>query len=189
MLTSRSNDLVVQGAEALGFLDCYTCGKLDGSVAVGVLEGIAKGCRRAGCAILGGETAEMPGLFLRRNGSEEDGGVYDIVGAAFGAISQGQRILPDTDSMRTGDIVLGLTSSGCHSNGFSLVRKIVERAGLSYSDSAPWTDDTTTVGESLLTPTRIYVRSILAALHHIMGAAHITGGGLIENGRMSQSCL
>ena len=128
---------------------------------------------------MGGETAEMGDLFPK------DGGIYDITGTASGAIAKGKQLLPHIAAMRPGDILLGLASSGCHSNGFSLIRKIVqERAGLSYDDVAPWSSDgKTTVGESLLTPTRIYVKSILPATEKdlIKGMAHITGGGLTEN--------
>ena len=147
------------------------------SVAEQVIRGVVEGCKQAGCALVGGETAEMGDLFPK------DGGIYDINGTATGAIAKGQKILPDKPAMKAGDIILGLASSGCHSNGFSLIRKIVkERAGLSYGDSAPWTK-TATVGESLLDPTRIYVKSILAATSKglIKGMAHITGGGLTEN--------
>ena len=185
----ESNDIVVQGAEVLGFWDVYTCGKLDEGVALEVIKGLAVGCIQSGCGLVGGETAEMPGLYSRGDVSKDDGRVYDLVGAAIGAVRQERKMLPDKASMRAGDVVLGLKSSGCHSNGFSLIRKIVERSGLSLHDPAPWTDDVITVGESLLTPTRIYVRSMLAAMDYIIGAAHITGGGLIDNGRISKHIL
>ena len=126
---------------------------------------------------MGGETAEMGGLFPK------DGGIYDINGTASGAIAKGKQLLPHKAAMRPGDVLLGLASSGCHSNGFSLIRKIVqERAGLSYNDVSPWSTGET-IGESLLTPTRIYVKSVLAATEKdlIKGMAHITGGGLTEN--------
>ena len=181
----NTNDLVVQGAEVLAFLDCYTCGVLDVNVAADFVKGVATGCIQSGCALVGGETAEMPGLFTGGDASKADGGVYDAVGAAIGAVKQGQRILPDKVSMHAGDVVLGLKSSGCHSNGFSLIRQIVAKAGLSMRDPAPWTDGKTSVGESLLTPTRIYVKSILAVIDLILGASHITGGGLLENGKTS----
>lgn len=174
------NDLVVQGAEALFFLDCYTCGKLDVQVAADFITGVTRGCIEAGCALVGGETAEMPGLFTAGGLVPDDGGVYDAVGAAVGAVRRGERILPDVQSMLVGDVLLGLAASGCHSNGFSLIRKIVDRAGLSVSDTAPW-DTSTTIGDSLLTPTRIYVKPLLAAVRKIKGMAHITGGGLLEN--------
>ncbi|MCJ1472912.1 hypothetical protein MMC13_001561 [Lambiella insularis] len=172
------NDLVVQGAEALFFLDCYTCGKLDVDIAEAFVKGVAKGCIDAGCALVGGETAEMPGLF----GAVEDGGKYDAVGAAVGALAQGQKLLPDKKSMRPGDVLLGLASNGCHSNGFSLVRKIVAWAGLTVHSPAPW-DSSKSVGESLLKPTRIYVKPLLPLAQQglIKGMSHITGGGLLEN--------
>ena len=171
------NDLVVQGAEVLAFMDCYTCSKLDADVAAAFVSGVAAGCRDAGCALVGGETAEMPGLF-----GSTDGGIYDAVGASIGAIPAGQAVLPRTDAMRAGDILLGLASNGVHSNGFSLVRKILERSKLSVHDPAPW-DAAQSVGASLLTPTRIYVRPLLRAMKAggILGMAHITGGGLIDN--------
>ncbi|MCJ1293495.1 hypothetical protein MMC34_005050 [Xylographa carneopallida] len=176
------NDLVVQGAEALFFLDCYTCGKLDVDVAAAFVTGVARGCIEAGCALVGGETSEMPGLFGASATIKDDGGKYDAVGAAVGALPHGQKLLPDKDSMRAGDVVLGLASTGCHSNGFSLIRKILRRAHLTVHDAAPW-DPATSVGESLLTPTRIYVKPLLRAARHglVKGMSHITGGGLLEN--------
>ena len=167
------NDLVVQGAEALFFLDCYSCSILDVESAASFVAGVADGCRQAGCALVGGETAEMPGLY--------SGHDYDAVGAAVGAVPRHQ-ILPNTDSMTEGDVLLGLSSNGVHSNGFSLVRKIIERQGLSYNSPCPW-DGTTTVGLSLLTPTRIYVKALLPIAQKglIKGMSHITGGGLVEN--------
>lgn len=174
------NDIVVQGAKPLAFLDCFTCSKLNVSVAVEFVKGVCQGCREAGCALVGGETAEMPGLFA-------DGATgYDPTGSAFGTVEAGRPLLPDKESMKTGDILLGLASSGCHSNGYSLIRKIVEHASLSYEDPAPWhkgEGTTITVGESLLTPTRIYVQSLLRVVEKrlVKGMAHITGGGLVEN--------
>ena len=170
------NDLVVQGAEPLLFTDTYTCSTLDVDVAEQVIKGICTGCREANCALIGGETAEMPGLFT--NATE-----YDIVGATTGAIARGKKILPDKEAMVVGDVLLGLASNGCHSNGFSLIRKVVERAGLSYHDRAPWSADDESLGQSLLAPTRIYVRSLLRVVRKdlVKGMAHITGGGLIEN--------
>ena len=167
------NDLVVQGAEPLFFLDCYSCGKLNVGHASTFVAGVAKGCLQAGCALIGGETAEMPGLYL--------GSDYDAVGAAVGAI-RGSQILPDKDAMSDGDILLGLPSSGVHSNGFSLVRAIIQREGLTYDTPAPW-DESTTVGISLLTATRIYVKPLLNLVKNelVFGMSHITGGGLIEN--------
>ena len=173
LVAMNVNDLVVQGAEPLFFLDCYSCSKLDIDSATSFVEGVAEGCRQAGCALVGGETAEMPGLF---NGLE-----YDAVGAAVGAVYK-DRILPSITSMVEGDVLLGLASNGVHSNGFSLVRKIVERAGLDYHAHCPW-DESCTVGENLLTPTRIYVKPLLKVVQKqlIKGMSHITGGGLIEN--------
>lgn len=166
------NDLVVQGAEPLFFLDYYASGKLDVDAGRAVIGGIAEGCRQAGCALIGGETAEMPGMY--------SGGDYDLAGFAVGAVERadlltGQTVMP-------GDVILGLGASGVHSNGYSLVRRIVERSGLSYSDPAPFAPENT-LGEALLTPTRIYVRSCLAGVRAkaIKALAHITGGGLIEN--------
>ncbi|KAI1754287.1 phosphoribosylamine--glycine ligase [Xylaria castorea] len=181
LVAMNVNDLVVQGAEPLMFLDYFGCSKLDAEVAAQFVESVAAGCREARCALVGGETAEMPGMY-----SEDD---YDAAGAAIGAMLPGNR-LPRLDAMRSGDVLLGLASSGVHSNGFSLVRRILARENLAYSAPAPWASSsssssssatTTTVGESLLTPTRIYVRSVLKALPHLKGLAHITGGGLTEN--------
>ncbi|KAJ5921503.1 hypothetical protein N7454_006345 [Penicillium verhagenii] len=185
LVAMNVNDLVVQGAEPLFFLDCYSCGHLDVPTATAFVTGVADGCVQAGCALIGGETAEMPGLFVDDS--------YDAVGAAVGAINttgeHARQILPHTDSMRPGDVLIALGSSGPHSNGYSLVRKIVERAGLSYSDPAPFTmpglEGEVALGRALLTPTRIYVKSVLSALAAhpaaIKGLAHITGGGLVEN--------
>ncbi|UKZ73408.1 hypothetical protein TrVFT333_001055 [Trichoderma virens FT-333] len=156
LVAMNVNDLVVQGATPLMFLDYYGCSKLDLASAADFVEGVAAGCIQAGCALVGGETAEMPGMY-----KDED---YDAAGYA----------------MAEGDILLGLGSNGVHSNGFSLVRRIVQAAGLDYSATAPW-DTSKTVGESLLTPTKIYVKSLLPVLGSIKGLAHITGGGLLEN--------
>jgi phosphoribosylamine--glycine ligase/phosphoribosylformylglycinamidine cyclo-ligase len=185
LVAMNANDLVVQGAEALFFLDCYSCSALDISVAASFIKGVAEGCRQANCALVGGETAEMPGLFAA--GTSE----YDAVGAAIGALPAGAQILPDVARMREGDILLGLASSGVHSNGFSLIRKIVEKQGMTYQDYAPWEQDKhVTVGASLLTPTRIYVKSLLSVIRKhntdpqssiVKGLSHITGGGLLEN--------
>lgn len=177
LVAMNVNDLIVQGAEPLTFLDVFSCGKLDVDVAEQVVKGIAAGCIEAGCALVGGETAEMPGLFAT------DGGIYDVSGTAIGAVAKGKPILPDKQAMRVGDVLLGLSSSGCHSNGFSLVRRIVhERAALKMTDPAPW-DAGESLGNSLLTPTRIYVKPVLRAVQKdlIKGMAHITGGGLLEN--------
>jgi len=167
------NDLVVQGAEPLFFLDYFATGKLDVETARQVIAGIAEGCRMAGCALIGGETAEMPGMY-----SGED---YDLAGFAVGAVER-DKILPRTD-IEVGDVILGIASSGPHSNGYSLIRKLVELSGASYSEPAPFAPEGT-LGQILLTPTRIYVRPLLAALkasNGIKGLAHITGGGFLEN--------
>ncbi|MBO6560361.1 MAG: phosphoribosylformylglycinamidine cyclo-ligase [Nisaea sp.] len=172
------NDLVVQGAEPLFFLDYYATGKLDVEAARAVVAGIAEGCRESGCALIGGETAEMPGMY-------EDGD-FDLAGFAVGAAERENLILEPR--AEAGDIMLGLASSGVHSNGFSLVRRIVERSGLVWSDPAPF-DKARSLGEALLEPTRIYVKSCLAALKAggVTGFAHITGGGLLENPPRSYS--
>ena len=164
------NDLIVQGAEPLFFLDYFATGALDVTEAARIVNGIAAACKEAGCALIGGETAEMPGLYKR--------GDYDLAGFAVGAVERGA-ILPQ--GVAPGDVLIGLASSGIHSNGFSLVRRIVERAGLRYADTAPF-DPARSVGESLLTPTRLYVRSLLAALRlgGIKGLAHITGGAFMD---------
>jgi homoserine kinase len=174
LVAMNVNDLVVQGAEPLSFLDYYACGKLDVEVAAQFVEGVAKGCIESGCALIGGETAEMPGMYSE--------GEYDAAGKATGAIKHGQPILPDKHAMLEGDVLLGLASSGVHSNGFSLVRKILEKKNLTFQDAAPWKKDIS-IGVDLLTPTRIYVKSCLALSnkHLVKGMAHITGGGLVEN--------
>jgi phosphoribosylamine--glycine ligase/phosphoribosylformylglycinamidine cyclo-ligase len=176
LVAMNVNDLVVQGAEPLMFLDCYTCSILDVDIASDFVKGVCDGCKTSNCTLVGGETAEMPGLL---GGTE-----YDAVGAAIGAldIHGGKRLLPDTESMVEGDVLLGLASSGVHSNGFSLVRRIIEKMHLAYSDTAPW-DPENTVGVSLLTPTKIYVVPLLKPIGRdlIKGMAHITGGGLTEN--------
>jgi phosphoribosylamine--glycine ligase/phosphoribosylformylglycinamidine cyclo-ligase len=175
LVAMNVNDLVVQGAEPFMFLDYYGCSRLDVSVATSFVEGVAAGCIQAGCALVGGETAEMPDLYT--------GDDYDAAGAAIGVMRAPQR-LPRKDAMAPGDVLLGLASSGVHSNGFSLVRKIVASRGVQYTDPCPW-DATTTLGDALLTPTRIYVKPLLAALKStgaaIKGMAHITGGGITEN--------
>jgi len=166
------NDLVVQGAEPLFFLDYFATGRLEVDVAEAVVRGIAAGCREAGCALIGGETAEMPGMY--------GGGEYDLAGFAVGAAERGRLIAGD--GVRDGDLVLGLASSGVHSNGYSLVRRVVADLGLDYAAPAPFPAPAS-LGEALLTPTRIYVRSCLAALATggVRALAHITGGGLVEN--------
>jgi phosphoribosylformylglycinamidine cyclo-ligase len=166
------NDLVVQGAEPLFFLDYFATGKLDVAAGRAIVSGVAEGCRQAGCALIGGETAEMPGMY--------SGGDYDLAGFAVGAVERGEA-LPRED-LKEGDVVLGLTSSGVHSNGYSLVRRLVETAGLGYADDAPFAPGTP-LGEALLTPTRIYVKPVLQAVRAgtVKALAHITGGGLIDN--------
>ncbi|KAG5351060.1 hypothetical protein C0989_008130 [Termitomyces sp. Mn162] len=166
------NDLLVQGAEPLYFLDYYGCGKLDVKVASQVVKGIADGCQQAGCALIGGETAEMPGMY-----SEGD---YDLAGFAVGAVERDQ-ILPTPD-IAVGDVLLGITSSGLHSNGFSLVRKVISISGLTYQSPCPW-DTNTTLGRALLEPTRIYTSQVLPAAKAglLKGMSHITGGGFVEN--------
>ena len=166
------NDLVVQGAEPLLFLDYFATGRLDVAQARAIVQGIAAGCREAGCALVGGETAEMPGMYAK--------GDYDIAGFAVGAVERGR--LLDGSAVRPGDTLLGLASSGVHSNGFSLVRRLVAASGLKYADPAPFAPERS-LGEALLTPTRIYVKSCLAAARAGLAKAmaHITGGGLVEN--------
>ncbi|MBK8665174.1 MAG: phosphoribosylformylglycinamidine cyclo-ligase [Burkholderiales bacterium] len=171
------NDVLVQGAEPLFFLDYFACGKLDVDTAASVVGGIAKGCELAGCALIGGETAEMPGMYPP--------GEYDLAGFCVGAVEK-SRILTGRD-VAEGDVVLGLGSSGVHSNGFSLVRKCIERAG----DALPATLDGQPFRQAVMAPTRIYVKNVLAALaahpasigsaQGIKALAHITGGGLLEN--------
>ncbi len=165
------NDLIVQGAEPLFFLDYFATGRLDVAQARAVIAGIAAGCREAGCALVGGETAEMPGMYT--------GGDYDLAGFAVGAAERG-RLLPR--NVVPGDAVLGLAASGVHSNGFSLVRRVVAASGLGWADPAPFGAGES-MGQALMTPTRIYVRALLA-LHRaglLKAAAHITGGGLPGN--------
>ena len=167
------NDLIVQGAEPLFFLDYFATGKLDVEVARQVIAGIAEGCRLANCALIGGETAEMPGVY--------QGADYDLAGFCVGAVER-RRILPRRN-IGPGDAVIGLAASGPHSNGYSLIRKLVGESGLGYGDPAPF-DPSLSLAEALLVPTRIYVRAILAALKRhtgIKGLAHITGGGFTEN--------
>ena len=166
------NDIVVTGAEPLFFLDYFATARLDPAVARDVVAGIAAGCRAAGCALIGGETAEMPGLYAP--------GDYDLAGFAVGAVER-DAVLTGDDIV-IGDIVIGLASDGLHSNGFSLVRRVVELAQGDYGDAAPFARETT-FGDALLTPTRIYVLSCLAAARAglVKAMAHITGGGLVEN--------
>ncbi|MXQ07517.1 phosphoribosylformylglycinamidine cyclo-ligase [Alphaproteobacteria bacterium GH1-50] len=164
------NDLICQGAEPLFFLDYFATGKLNLDEAQAVIEGIAEGCQRAGAALIGGETAEMPGMY--------EAGDFDLAGFAVGAMERG-RMLPE--GVTADDVLIGVASSGVHSNGYSLVRRIVERSGLGWSDACPWTDQT--LGQALLTPTEIYVKGAKAALDGggLHALAHITGGGLTEN--------
>ena len=177
LVAMNVNDIVVCGAEPLYLTDVYSCNRLDVDVAVEVVKGVCAGCVESGCALLGGETAEMGNMFSP--------GEYDVTATTTGAIAKGQNILPDKGAMQEGDVLLGLASSGCHSNGFSLIRKILQRKGLTFQDPAPWSkaDTNITVGGDLLTPTRIYVKPLLQIIKAdlVKGMAHITGGGLIEN--------
>ncbi|MDR1995852.1 phosphoribosylformylglycinamidine cyclo-ligase [Azonexus sp.] len=164
------NDILVLGAESLFFLDYFACGKLDVDTAAAVVGGIAKGCELAGCALIGGETAEMPGMY--------PAGEYDLAGFAVGVVEKSKAI--DGKSIAPGDVVLGLASSGAHSNGYSLVRKIIER---SQPDLNAKFDGERTLADVVMAPTRIYVKPVLATMEKvaIKGMAHITGGGLLEN--------
>ncbi len=164
------NDLICQGAEPLFFLDYFATGKLELEAATQVIEGIAKGCELSGCALIGGETAEMPGMY--------PAGDFDLAGFAVGAMERGAHLPAD---VAEGDVLLGLASDGVHSNGYSLVRKIVESAGLTWDDQAPFIGET--LGKALLTPTRLYVKPLKAAIDAggVHALAHITGGGLTEN--------
>jgi len=167
------NDLVVQGAEPLFFLDYYACGKLEPEIGAAVVAGISVGCREAGCALIGGETAEMPGVY--------QGDDYDLAGFAVGAVER-NALLPRTD-LAEGDVILGLASSGVHSNGYSLVRKVVEKTGLAWSAPAPFMPQRS-LSDAILTPTRIYVKACLAAIREskaVKALAHITGGGFPDN--------
>ncbi|MBL8543173.1 MAG: phosphoribosylformylglycinamidine cyclo-ligase [Hyphomonadaceae bacterium] len=167
------NDLSAQGAEPLMFLDYYATGKLNADEAAKVVGGIAEGCRQAGAALAGGETAEMPGMYGK--------GDYDLAGFAIGAAERGT-LLPRVDEMKPGDAIIGIASSGPHSNGYSLVRKVVERAGLGWDAPAPFAEGKS-LAEALLTPTRIYAKALKPVFDakFAKGAAHITGGGLVEN--------
>lgn len=164
------NDLVCQGAEPLMFLDYFATGKLDVDQATRIIEGIAEGCALSGCALVGGETAEMPGMY--------HGGDFDLAGFAVGAMERGTHL---PQGVAAGDVLLGLASNGVHSNGYSLVRKVVGHAGLTWADPCPFAMGS--VGEVLLAPTRLYVKQALAAIRAggVHGLAHITGGGLTEN--------
>jgi len=167
------NDLLAQGAEPLLFLDYFATGKLDVEAAARVVGGIAEGCRQAGCALVGGETAEMPGMYAE--------GDYDLAGFSLGAVERGA-VLPRLGEQRAGDLIIGLASSGPHSNGYSLVRRIVEHTGMDWSAASPFSDDET-LASALMRPTRIYVRQVLPQIRagRVSACAHITGGGLIEN--------
>ena len=167
------NDLLAQGAEPLLFLDYFATGKLNVEEATRVVAGIAEGCKQAGAALVGGETAEMPGMY-----SEGD---YDLAGFSVGAVERGA-VLPTLDTQKPGDLLIGLASSGPHSNGYSLVRRVVERSGLAWDAPAPFAEGKT-LAQALMAPTRIYIKSVLPQIKagRIKGAAHITGGGLIEN--------
>ena len=167
------NDLVVQGAEPLFFLDYFACGKLDPKIGASVVKGVAEGCRQAACALIGGETAEMPGVYR--------GDDYDLAGFAVGAVER-NAVLPRSD-VGAGDVLLGIASSGVHSNGFSLVRKVVAKSKLKWNAPAPF-DRKRKLGPAVLAPTRIYVKSCLAAIREtkaVKALAHITGGGFPDN--------
>jgi phosphoribosylformylglycinamidine cyclo-ligase len=164
------NDLVCQGAEPLFFLDYFATGKLDVEEATRIIDGIAQGCALSGCALIGGETAEMPGMYTH--------GDFDLAGFAVGAMERGQDL---PRGVAEGDVLLGLASNGVHSNGYSFVRKVVELSGLGWNDASPFSEGT--LGEALLAPTRLYVKQALAAIRAggVHGLAHITGGGITEN--------
>ncbi len=164
------NDLVCLGAEPLFFLDYFATGKLETETAARIIEGIAEGCYQSGCALIGGETAEMPGMY--------EAGDFDLAGFAVGAMERGADL---PDGVAAGDVLLGLASDGVHSNGYSLVRKLVALSGLGWNDDCPWTDGS--LGAALLAPTRLYVKQALAAVRDggVHALAHITGGGLTEN--------
>ncbi len=167
------NDILVQGAEPLFFLDYFACGKLDVGTAAQVIKGIAEGCEQAGCALVGGETAEMPGMYLA--------GEYDLAGFAVGAVEK--EAIINGSSISAGDIVLGLASSGAHSNGYSLIRKLIERSGISMDSDADGLFGGKPLRDVVMAPTRIYVKPLLKLMQvlSVKGLAHITGGGLTEN--------
>lgn len=173
LVAMNVNDLVVQGAEPLMFLDYFAIGHLDINIASQFVEGVANGCKLAGCALVGGETSEMPGMYAP--------GHYDTNGTAVGAVLKSE-MLPKTNEMEAGNVLLGLASDGTHSNGYSLVRKIIDSTDYKYTDVAPW-KPSTTIGKEVLIPTRIYVKQLLPSVKQglILGLAHITGGGLVEN--------
>lgn len=187
------NDLIVQGAEPLYFLDYFGCGKLDVATATDVVKGVAEGCKQSGCALVGGETAEMPSMYeggvcdvlafptigLERCRAED----YDLAGFAVGAVERAE-LLPRPD-VRPGDVLLGLASSGLHSNGFSLVRKVISSASLDLASPCPWSSSAPSIGHALLEPTVIYILQLLSVLRRpspgVKALSHITGGGFIEN--------
>ena len=167
------NDILVQGAEPLFFLDYFASGKLDVTTAEQVISGIAEGCRQSNCALIGGETAELPGMY--------HDGDYDLAGFAVGAVERDAIITGDT--IKAGDVVIGVSSSGIHSNGYSLVRKIVKDAGLNFTSPAPF-ESGKSIADVLMTPTKIYTKALMPLIKQvgtIKGMAHITGGGLTEN--------
>jgi phosphoribosylamine--glycine ligase/phosphoribosylglycinamide formyltransferase/phosphoribosylformylglycinamidine cyclo-ligase/phosphoribosylamine--glycine ligase/phosphoribosylformylglycinamidine cyclo-ligase len=166
------NDLIVAGGEPLFFLDYFATGKLNVEQAARVVQGIAEGCRQAGCGLIGGETAEMPSMYSP--------GEYDLAGFAVGAVRR-DAILPR--DVVVGDVLIGLASTGIHSNGFSLVRRLIDKEGMSFMDPCPWDDSETSIGDALLKPTKIYVESCLPLIRRglVKGMAHITGGGILEN--------
>lgn len=167
------NDILAQGAEPLFFLDYFATGKLDPARGADIVAGIAEGCRQSGCALIGGETAEMPGMY--------QGGDFDLAGFVVGAAERGA-LLPRHAAMAAGDVLIGLASSGPHSNGYSLIRRVADHVGLKFDAAAPF-DAGKTLGEALLTPTRIYVKALMPLIRtgQIKGLAHITGGGITEN--------
>jgi phosphoribosylformylglycinamidine cyclo-ligase len=167
------NDVLAQGAEPLFFLDYFATGKLDPASGEAIVSGVADGCRQAGCALIGGETAEMPGMY--------SGDDFDLAGFVVGAAERGS-LLPDHAAMKPGDVLVGLASSGPHSNGYSLIRRVIERAGLALDAPAPFAPEQT-LAQALLAPTRIYVKALLPLIRSgsITGLAHITGGGITEN--------
>ncbi len=167
------NDVLAQGAEPLFFLDYFATGKLETDKAAAVIKGIAEGCRISGCALIGGETAEMPGMY--------EGDDFDLAGFVVGAVER-NAVMPHLDAMLAGDTLIAVASSGPHSNGYSLIRKVVGRSGLAWDAPAPF-DETKTLAEALLEPTRIYIKSLLPIIKagNVKGLAHITGGGLTEN--------
>jgi phosphoribosylaminoimidazole synthetase len=167
------NDVLAQGAEPLFFLDYFACGKLDLEVATAVIGGIARACKEAGCALIGGETAEMPGMYSDKK--------YDLAGFTVGAVER-DSVLPKLNDMRVGDVLVALPSSGPHSNGYSLIRKVVALSGLAWDAPSPFSD-AQTLGQALLTPTSLYPRAALPVIRAnlIKGLAHITGGGLTDN--------